>query len=691
MQVEPDTKIMHPYFRRQTRLKAGQVMRTFARQAKGIQQLVIDRFNDLPDAGQPPSQRFRPAFSLAALMRWGDDLNACLHLPASVWLLASKAFICYVVALGRQPSTRQTRTGMLASRKQGRGQQLVVCTGCPKAKAGNHPHGINAQQQMEAFVPAQTITPAYIGLACQPAAASTFGIAGHRRGTIQRFIQAVLGFEQFHQIQAKGGDRITLVAHQPIELAAIGQSRKCGPQMQLSIAIKGTFAGKLHPLAKQSQSDDLTAAQAGLWSRMQHLGRQMSFAKIIAHHVQCGQEGFNVYHQLAPFLSNVLLMLTVGHCYLPFPVLSISHQTFKKLTTLIMALGMFVIQAFPTFACGALVAPNGSVRLSRAATLVAWHDGVERYLTSFSYQGDFSHLGWIVPLPAVPLKIEEGGAWTLQRLFLETHPVELRFGVEQAAATADSAAVLQQVKIEALNLTVIRGSGQEVLNWATSNNFFLNTETREHLLAYAKGSPIFMAAKYDTSAAKSRGLFHGDVTPILITMKTAHIWVPLEVLAIEGQQVQADLYLLTDQPVYTTEFNAMVGQSSVGSEIPGASGFVVSFQEKLTPTLYHDLSTDRNMGWVRSDGWLTYLNLDAPEPTVTYDLGVSSSGVIRLAPYGTPPMAVVDGQSLQQLPAWLPRLPLGAPQVLLAVIILLSIGGGVFWIVRGKRRARVRA
>src|SRR5712692_6117641 len=99
--------------------------------------------------------------------------------------------------------------------------------------------------------------------------------------------------------------------------------------MQLSIAIKGTFAGKLHPLAKQSQGDDLTAAQGGLWSRMQHLCRQMSFAKIIAHHVQCGQEGFNVYHQLAPFLSNVLLMLTVGHCYLPFPVLSISHQTFK--------------------------------------------------------------------------------------------------------------------------------------------------------------------------------------------------------------------------------------------------------------------------------------------------------------------------------------------------------------------------
>ncbi len=361
----------------------------------------------------------------------------------------------------------------------------------------------------------------------------------------------------------------------------------------------------------------------------------------------------------------------------------------KKFAAVTIALGLFVMQALPAFACGALIAPNGSVRLARATTLVAWHDGVERYLTSFSYQGNFANLGWIVPLPAVPLKIEEGGAWTLQRLALETHPVRFAaFGAEDTAAPSASAVVLQQVKIEALNITVIKGSGQEVLNWAASNNFFLNTETREHLLAYAKGSPVFLAAKYDTSAAKARGLFQGDGTPILITMRTEHIWVPLEVLAIEGQQVQADLYLLTDRPVYTTAFAAMVGQSSVGSQIPGASGFVVSFQEHLTPTLFHDLSTDRNMGWVRSNSWLTYLNLDAPEPTVTYDLGVSPSGVIRLAPYGTPPMAIVDGQSSQEPPAWLPQFPLGTPQILLTVIILLSIGGGVFWIVRGKRRAR---
>ncbi len=171
----------------------------------------------------------------------------------------------------------------------------------------------------------------------------------------------------------------------------------------------------------------------------------------------------------------------------------------KRLAAVTIALGLFALQALPAMACGALVAPNGSIRLARATTLVAWHDGVERYLTSFSYQGDFSHLGWIVPLPAVPLKIEEGGAWTLQRLALETHPVVgTFFGAETKAAPSDSATVLQKVKIAALNITVIKGNGQEIVNWATSNDFFLNTETKNHLLAYAKGSPIFLAAKYDT-------------------------------------------------------------------------------------------------------------------------------------------------------------------------------------------------
>jgi hypothetical protein len=355
-----------------------------------------------------------------------------------------------------------------------------------------------------------------------------------------------------------------------------------------------------------------------------------------------------------------------------------------------IALGLFAFQALPALACGGLIAPDGDVHLARATTFVAWHNGIEHYLTSFTYQGNAKNVGWIVPLPAVPLNVEEGGAWTLQRLELETHPPEptLQFAAA-GAATASSAQVLEQVKIEALNITVLRGSGQEVLNWVQSNNFFLDNETRTHLLTYANASPIFMAAKFDTAAARARGQLQGDGTPILITMRTSHIWVPLEVLAIDGQQVQADLYLLTDEPVNTSDFGALVGQSPVGTQVPGAPGFQISFQEKMNPTLYHDLSTDRNMGWVWQNSWVTYLNLDAPASAVTYDLGVSSTGVLRLAPFGTPPMAVVDGQVSHELPSWLPRLPIGTPQAILIALVLLSLGSGLALIFLARRRSKL--
>src|SRR5881275_2527656 len=120
----------------------------------------------------------------------------------------------------------------------------------------------------------------------------------------------------------------------------------------------------------------------------------------------------------------------------------------RMIAALIVAIGLFVLQTLPAFACGGLVAPNGSVRLARAATLVAWHDGIEQYMTSFTYQGDSSNFGWIVPLPAVPIKIQEGGAWTLQRLFRETHPLppeSVHFAA--SAATNGSVQVLQQVKV----------------------------------------------------------------------------------------------------------------------------------------------------------------------------------------------------------------------------------------------------
>src|SRR2546428_10983472 len=195
-----------------------------------------------------------------------------------------------------------------------------------------------------------------------------------------------------------------------------------------------------------------------------------------------------------------------------------------------VSLALFLTQALPVAACGGLVAPNGAVRLAKATTLVEWHNGVEHYLTSFSYHGEASSFGWIVPLPAVPEKVEEGGGWTLQRLFRETHPqpeiLDLRFA---AAPAGKSVEVLQQVKVRALDITVLRGSGQAVLDWAADNGFAVDAETRLHVMHYAMGSPVFMAAKYNAERARQQRPLVGAGAPGRGPLHSARPSDPIEV------------------------------------------------------------------------------------------------------------------------------------------------------------------
>ena len=69
------------------------------------------------------------------------------------------------------------------------------------------------------------------------------------------------------------------------------------------------------------------------------------------------------------------------------------HKTFLAI---VIALGLFAFQALPALACGGLIAPDGDVHLARATTFVAWHGGIEHYLTSFTYQGNVTNLGSLV-------------------------------------------------------------------------------------------------------------------------------------------------------------------------------------------------------------------------------------------------------------------------------------------------------
>ena len=81
---------------------------------------------------------------------------------------------------------------------------------------------------------------------------------------------------------------------------------------------------------------------------------------------------------------------------------------------------------------------------TRTTTLAAYHDGVERYVTSFEFSGEGKEVGSIVPLPGVPSKVERGGDWTLQRLEREVAPParELAFADAAGCASPTDAEVL---------------------------------------------------------------------------------------------------------------------------------------------------------------------------------------------------------------------------------------------------------
>jgi len=209
-----------------------------------------------------------------------------------------------------------------------------------------------------------------------------------------------------------------------------------------------------------------------------------------------------------------------------------------------------LLGAQPALACGGLVGPGGTVQLARTTTLAGWHDGVEHYLTSFTYAGGGARFGTIVPLPGIPSDVRKGGEWTLQRLVRETQPQPEFLRSDAVAAVAAPAQELLKTRVDALDITVLRGGGRAVGDWARAHGFGLSVDAPEVLDFYAARSPIFLAASFDARRADARGQRLGDGTPIHLTIPTADPWVPLRILGLGHQPtdpVQADVYLLTDR------------------------------------------------------------------------------------------------------------------------------------------------
>ncbi len=309
------------------------------------------------------------------------------------------------------------------------------------------------------------------------------------------------------------------------------------------------------------------------------------------------------------------------------------------------AVPIAVWSAAPAGACGGLVGENGTIELVRTSTLAAYTGGVERYVTAFEFTGEGKEVGSIVPLPDVPTKVERGGDWTLQRLAQEVAPpAEERLSADFAAEAADGAEVILETQIDALDITVLKGGGDEVGEWAVDNGFLLTPDAPEVLDYYAQRSPVFMAARFDARRARELGQGAGDSTPIMATIPTDNPWVPVRILGLGldgSQNVEADVFLLTDDEPEL---------------LAGGTGLTLDRSEAASDLLLSDLRSDVGMEWVPDGMWLSYMKLAAPAAELDYDLAVSATPGVTpsLVDAGVPEPEAIPVGSADSGRAWWP-------------------------------------
>jgi hypothetical protein len=329
----------------------------------------------------------------------------------------------------------------------------------------------------------------------------------------------------------------------------------------------------------------------------------------------------------------------------------------RAATVSLVAATIMLGTAASALACGGLVAPNGTISLTRTTTLAAYHRGIEHYLTSFSYAGKVDgEIGSIIPLPGVPTKVIKSGDWTLQRLVQEVSPpvLEAFNGVALRAATDASAEVVLRTKVDALDIVVLKGGAVAVGNWAREHGFFLPPDAPEVLDFYAQRSPIFMTVRFNAERAAKQGLAEGEGTPVHVVIPTPNPWVPLRILALGRQPqdlVEADVFLLTDRAP------AMLPQAEAANGNPDQRGIVQERSEQASDSLMADLRSDDRSRWVpRGDMWFTYLKIDVRAGDLVHDLAIDASGYGHPDPIAAgyqPAAPAIDANAAARSLLWL--------------------------------------
>ena len=312
----------------------------------------------------------------------------------------------------------------------------------------------------------------------------------------------------------------------------------------------------------------------------------------------------------------------------------------RRLLTLAAATAAMLLTATPALACGGLIGPNGAVNLLRTTTFAGYHDGVEHYVTAFEFAGGGASSAASSRCRACRPTWSAAATGRCSGWCARRHPPAARFlALSPQARAEDRAQVLLETKIDALDITVLEGGGDEVGVWATDHGFRLPPDAPEVLDFYANRSPDLHGRRASTPTPPrarpggrrrhARPSHHPHRQPV---GPAAHPGPRPD----RGRDVHADVFLLTDErppccPIRRRSSGRRACRSTTAT--PASS------------QLLADLRSDKGMEWVPHGAWLTKIGINAAASDLRFDLAIDASGMgapslqdAGFAPFGPAPV-----------------------------------------------------
>jgi hypothetical protein len=249
-----------------------------------MMQLITHRLYNLPQASHPATQPFRPGLAVVPLRRTdypGPIVVVTMLMPC----FPLKSLVHYVIARGWATHCRHPGVRAVPEGQEILGQCLVFGTGWGKAEASDDSLGVDREQHMEPFIPAQAVAPANIRLTGQPTSTPALGISGGNPSAIQSLVGSFLSLERSHQKMKESDDGLIMPPHQAVELASVGQGGESRAQVFIGVAVEAPFAGEMVSLAEESQGNHFTPRQGSPRAR-DLLWGQLVFAEIISHNIK---------------------------------------------------------------------------------------------------------------------------------------------------------------------------------------------------------------------------------------------------------------------------------------------------------------------------------------------------------------------------------------------------------------------